>query len=94
MQKREAMYLMKKTEPKKYDCAEVEKRVQAYLDNYLSDEEILKIEDHLSYCLPCDKKVEFEIKLKELIKHKANEKEYPKTLEEELKKIIEDRHST
>ena len=88
------MFLMKKTEPKKYDCAEVEKRVQAYLDNYLSDEEILKIEDHLSYCLPCDKKVEFELKLKELIKQKASENDYPKILEEELKKIIKDSSST
>jgi anti-sigma factor (TIGR02949 family) len=85
---------MKKTEPKKYDCAKVEKLVQAYLDDHLSDEEILKIEDHLSYCLPCDKKVEFEIKLKELIKHKASEKDYPKNLEEELKKIVENSSST
>jgi mycothiol system anti-sigma-R factor len=82
---------MKKTDPIKYDCAEVEKRVQAYLDDHLSDEEILKIEDHLSYCLPCDKKVEFEQKLKELVKHKAGEKGYPKSIAEELKKIIQNR---
>ncbi len=82
---------MKKGDKKKYDCAEVEKQVQAYLDNHLSDEELLKIDDHLSYCLPCDKKVEFEQKLKEIIKHKATEKEYPNALEEELKKIIRDR---
>jgi len=82
---------MKKTDPKKYDCAEVEKRVQAYLDDHISDEEILKIEDHLSYCLPCDKKVEFEKRLKELIKHKATEKDYPITLQDELKKIIQNR---
>jgi anti-sigma factor (TIGR02949 family) len=82
---------MKKTDPVKYDCAEVEKRVQAYLDDHLSDEEILKIEDHLSYCLPCDKKVEFEQRLKELIKHKAGEKGYPKAIEEQLKKIIQNR---
>jgi anti-sigma factor (TIGR02949 family) len=81
---------MKKTDSKKFDCAEVEKRVQAYLDNHLSEEEILKIEDHLSYCLPCDKKVEFEQRLKELIKHKAGEKDYPKSLEDDLKRIIKD----
>ncbi len=82
---------MKKADQKKYACAEVKKRVQAYLDNHLSDEELLKIDDHLSYCLPCDKKVEFEQKLKEIIKHKATEKEYPIALEDELKKIIRDR---
>ena len=79
---------MKKAEQQKYDCAEVEKRVQAYLDNQVSDEELMKIEDHLSYCLPCDKKVEFEQRLKDIIKHKAAESKYPKALEEELKKII------
>lgn len=79
---------MKKTDQKKYDCAEVEKKVQAYLDNEVSDEEILLIEDHLSYCLPCDKKVEFEQKLKDIIRYKAAEIKYPKSLEEELKKII------
>jgi len=85
------MFLMKKSEQKKYDCEEIEKRVQAYLDNQVSEEEINLIEDHLSYCLPCDKKVEFEKKLKAIIKYKATEKEYPKSLEEELKKIIKSR---
>ena len=91
MQKREVMFSMKKTNSGKYDCAEVEKRVQAYLDDHLSEEEVLKIEDHLSYCLPCDKKVEFEQRLKELIKHKASEKDYPQSLLDDLKKLIENR---
>lgn len=82
---------MKKADQKKYDCAQVEKRVQAYLDNQVTDEEFLLIEDHLSYCLPCDKKVEFEQRLKEIIKYKATEGNYPKALEEELKKIIKSR---
>jgi mycothiol system anti-sigma-R factor len=82
---------MKKADQKKYDCTQVEKRVQAYLDNQVSDEELMMIEDHLSYCLPCDKKVEFEKRLKEIIKYKATESKYPKTLEEELKKIIRSR---
>ena len=81
------MFSMKKKKPKKYDCAEIENRVQAYLDNQLSDEEILKFEDHLSYCLPCDKKVEFELRVKKLIKIKATEKDYPDSLDNELKKI-------
>jgi anti-sigma factor (TIGR02949 family) len=79
---------MKKTDKKKFDCKDIEKNVQAYLDDRLSEKEILKIEEHLSYCLPCDKKVEFEKRLKKLIKLKAAEKSYPKKLELELKKII------
>lgn len=89
MLKREVIFLMKKSDPKKFDCAEIEKRVQAYLDNQVSDEELLLIEEHLGHCLPCDKKIEFEKKLKKIIKYKAAEKEYPKSLEEDLKKIIE-----
>ena len=79
---------MKKTKQKKYDCDDIEGKVQEFLDNQLSEDEILLFEDHLSYCLPCDKKIEFEKKLKEIIKHKASEKSYPKGLEKELKKII------
>ena len=79
---------MKKAKQKKFDCDDIEKRVQAYLDDQLSKEEFNLFEDHLSYCLPCDKKIEFEQKLKVLIKLKAAEKEYPKNLELELKKIV------
>ena len=79
---------MKKSDMEKFDCKDVEKNVQAYLDDRLSENEILLFEDHLSYCLPCDKKIEFEKKLKELIRHKASEKSYPEKLESELKKII------
>jgi anti-sigma factor (TIGR02949 family) len=79
---------MKKSKKKKYNCADVEKKVQAFLDNHLPPEELLLVEEHLSYCLPCDKKVEFEKKLKEIVKLKVAEKEYPKRLEIELKKLI------
>ena len=84
---------MKKTKQNKYDCADIEKRVQAYLDDQLSKEESNEFEEHLSYCLPCDKKIEFEQKLKELIRQKSAEKEYPKSLEIELKKIVRERDS-
>jgi anti-sigma factor (TIGR02949 family) len=79
---------MKKTKTKKFKCSDIEKSVQAYLDDKLSMKEKLLFEDHLSYCLPCDKKIEFEKKLKKIIKHRSSEKSYPKKLVVELKKII------
>ena len=82
---------MKKTEKKNFDCADIEKMVQAFLDDKLSETEVALFEDHLNYCLPCDKKIEFEKKLKLIIKHKAAEKSYPKSIEQELKKIIQDK---
>ncbi len=77
-----------KNENSKYNCADIEKKVNAYLDNRLDDKEKILFEEHLDYCLPCDKKMEFELKLKEFVKHKAVEKSYPIKLDEELRKII------
>jgi mycothiol system anti-sigma-R factor len=79
---------MKKNDQEKYNCGDVEKNVQAFLDNKLTKNELLLFQDHLNYCLPCDKKIEFEKKLKELIKIKASENSYPDKLKSELKKII------
>ncbi len=79
---------MKTNDQDKFDCQDVEKNVQAYLDNMLSEREALLLEDHLSYCLPCDKKIEFEKKFKEFVRLKSSEKSYPSELESELKKIV------
>jgi len=78
-----------KKENKKYNCADIEKRVNAYIDNQLNNKEKILFEEHLDYCLPCDKKIEFELKLKEFVKYKSVEKSYPTQLDEELKKIIQ-----
>jgi anti-sigma factor (TIGR02949 family) len=72
----------------KFNCADIEKRVNAYIDNRLSHAEIIQFQEHLDYCLPCDKKIEFEQKLKELVRLKAKETNYPQKLDLELKKII------
>ena len=75
-------------ENKKYNCSDVEKTVQKYLDNQLSEKEKVEFEDNLDNCLPCDKKIEFEVKLKSIMKIKSQEIDYPKELEQELKKIV------
>ena len=74
--------------PPKYDCADIEKHVHAYIDDKLTRTEKVLFEEHLDYCLPCDKKIEFEKKLKEFVKLKVSEKDYPRKLDEELLKII------
>jgi len=73
---------------KKYNCKDVEKKVQAFLDGRLAKEQVLHIEEHLDYCLPCDKKIEFEKKLRNLVKSKARENSHPSKLDLELKRII------
>ena len=77
-----------KKENRKFNCEDIEKNVNAYIDDQLNDEEKVLFEEHLDYCLPCDKKIEFESKLKEYVKLKAREDSYPKKLDQELKKII------
>jgi hypothetical protein len=77
-----------KKENTKYNCADIEKNVNAYIDNRLSKKEKILFEEHLDYCLPCDKKMEFELKLKEFVKLKVREDKYPSRLDKELKNII------
>lgn len=75
-------------ENKRFKCQDVEKNFHRYLDDQLSTKEKGLFEEHLDNCLPCDKKIEFEVKLKSILKIKSKEKKYPKELEKELKKII------
>ena len=74
----------------KYNCAEVKQKVQAYIDGQLTSEEALLFEDHLDYCLPCDKKVEFETKFKTFLRLKAAAEPCPESLKLELNKIVHD----
>jgi anti-sigma factor RsiW len=72
----------------RFNCADIEKRVHAYIDDRLDQKERALFEEHLDYCLPCDKKMEFEKKLKLFVKLKATEKTYPARLDKELKSLI------
>ena len=62
---------------KHFDCADIEKYIQQYIDNMLDEEKKRLFEEHIEYCLPCDKKVEFEKKFKEVIRLKVKQ-ELPK----------------
>ena len=80
---------MKKSEgTRKFNCNDIEKMLHAFLDQGLTKEKLKLFKAHLEYCIPCDKKIEFEIKLKKIIQIKAKEQTYPPELEMELKKII------
>ncbi|HID38602.1 MAG TPA: zf-HC2 domain-containing protein [Calditrichaeota bacterium] len=84
------MTLRKKDE--KYDCADIERLAQRYVDGHLNPVEISLFEEHLEYCLPCDKKIEFELKLKEILRIKAREKFKKEDLDNKLKDIISQLH--
>ncbi len=71
-----------------FDCADVEKYVQQYLDNVLDEEKRRLFEEHIEYCLPCDKKVEFERKFKEIVRLKVKNLEPPEKINSKLKDLL------
>ena len=79
-----------KEKHEKYDCADIEKFAQQYLDNQLDDEKKKLFNEHLEYCLPCDKKIEFEQKLKEIIQKKLSNKDAIDKLRDNISKMIND----
>lgn len=76
----------------KLNCADIEKFVQQYLDGMLNEEENKLFEEHLDYCLPCDKKIEFEKKLKDVVRLKLRRAVPPVQLEERIGKLLSDLH--
>lgn len=74
----------------KYDCADVERLAQQYLDNQLDENQKKLFDEHLEYCLPCDKKIEFEKKFKEIIRAKARESAPVSRLKANLSKLLND----
>jgi len=81
-----------KQKSESFDCADIERLAQKYIDGKLNKDENRLFEAHLEYCLPCDKKIEFELKLKDIIKEKGKEKLLNSHLEERLHKILRDLH--
>lgn len=79
-----------KEKHKKYDCADIEKLAQQYLDNHLDDKKKKLFDEHLEYCLPCDKKIEFEQKLKGIIQKKLSKKEALDNLKNNISKMVND----
>ena len=72
----------------KYDCADIEKMAQQYVDGDLNKEETCLFEEHLEYCLPCDKKMDFERKLKNMIRQKLSVSKNDSKISEKLKGIL------
>jgi len=81
-----------KKRAEKYDCADIERLAQRYVDGNLNDAETTLFEEHLEYCLPCDKKIEFEIKLKEIVRIKAKEEFKKEELDAKLRDFLQQLH--
>jgi hypothetical protein len=73
-----------------YDCKEIEKYVQQYIDGVLDDKKMKLFEEHLDYCLPCDKKVEFEKKLKDVVKIKLKRSVSKEKIDDKIDDMLKD----
>ena len=80
--------MSKPKQKKKFNCKDIEKKFHSYLDGEMKKGELILLEQHLDYCLPCDKKIEFEKKLRDIVKLKGKENIIPEKLLKELEKII------
>jgi len=70
-----------------YNCSDIEELAQKYIDGYLNENENKLFEQHLDYCLPCDKKIEFEKKLRDIVRIKAKANNNS-SINERFKKLI------
>ncbi len=79
---------MKSENKKHYDCADIERLAQRYIDGQLDAVENKLFEAHLEYCLPCDKKIHFELKLKEIVRVKAREQIPEEQIKKKIKNLL------
>ena len=49
-------------------CTDCEKMMQPYIDRVLSDEQIAEAKEHLAACPPCEKRFQFEEKLRVFVR--------------------------
>jgi len=78
-----------KDNPKSYNCADIERLAQKYVDNLLNAEQRKLFDAHLEYCLPCEKKIQFESKLKEIVRTRGREHYSSDFLNSKIKSILQ-----
>lgn len=64
------------------DCIEAVARLHLYLDRELSAEEIVTVQQHLSFCPKCDCRFHFDLGLKRLIHERCTIEHAPAHLRE------------
>lgn len=64
----------------RFSCEEIFRRLDDYIDRELSDDEVRKVEEHLSACAECAGEYRFEASLIEELKAKLRRIAVPPTL--------------
>ncbi len=72
-----------------YSCEEVRRRLDAYVDGELSDEETRSVEEHLAACERCAEVLGFERALLDGLKKRIRETDLPPGLRERIGTALE-----
>lgn len=78
------------TEPHRFTCDDVFRRLDDYLDRELSQEEMQLVADHLDTCVQCAQEHRFESRVLDSIKAKLRRLDAPDLLIKRVGKILED----
>jgi len=64
--------------------------VQQYIDGVLDSDTMKLFDEHLDYCLPCDKKVAFEKRLKDVVRIKVKKTMSQDKINDKINNILKD----
>lgn len=78
------------TEPHRFTCDDVFRRLDDYLDRELSDAEMQLVAEHLDTCAQCAQEHRFEAGVLDSIKSKLRHLEAPDLLLKRLTKVLDE----
>ncbi len=73
---------------KRMTCEEAVRRLTAYLDRGLADEELEALEVHIDACLDCCDRFEFGRKLDKVFKERSGGEPLPEAIEERIRRAL------
>ena len=74
----------------RYECEDVLRRLDAYLDRELSEKEMQLVHEHLESCVTCAREVGFEGRVLAELKGKVRRVEMPREVAERISKMLGD----
>jgi mycothiol system anti-sigma-R factor len=78
------------TEPHRFTCDDVFRRLDDYLDRELSEAEMRLVAEHLDTCAQCAREQRFEARVLESIKDKLGKIKAPDLLLKRISKILDE----
>ena len=74
----------------RYECEDVLRRLDAYLDRELSEKEMQLVRQHVESCVTCAREVGFEGRVLDELKKKMRRVEMPAELSERIGRLLSD----